>query len=242
MDRLCVVIYETSDVTRKLLHDVLVSHAIAQNIEIVIRWLKRPLQESAVHDACCEAQIAFVNSSDTEDAVQIGAWLRRSNATCALVYYGSETPQTVPDAISYFSKLIYATPVRYIHQPSPEAFGELLHGASAAGSDRACFCWETKGMRYRIPYESIQYFRSDRNYVYIHLQNGTEYAFLGKLSYLEKQMSREQFIRIHQSYLVNRSEIIAVDKQKKTVHLRSKDELFISKAHYKETLASCGIL
>ena len=129
--------------------------------------------------------------------------------------------------------------IRYLHQPTPQMFAGVLQSFSAADGDRKLFVWETKGMKYRIPYGSIRYFRSDRNYVSLRLQNGAEYSFLGKLSNLEQQLPRGLFLRIHQSYLVSRKEIIAVDKQRKAVHLRNGEELFISKAHYQQTIEAC---
>ena len=95
-------------------------------------------------------------------------------------------------------------------------------------------------MKYRIPYGSILYFRSERNCVYIRLKNGTEYSFLGKLTNIEQQLLQNVFVRAHQSYLIKRSEILLIDKQKKAVQLSNGEEIFISKAHYKETLEAWG--
>lgn len=66
-------------------------------------------------------------------------------------------------------------------------------------------------MKYRIPYGSIQYYRSDRNYVYLHLVSGSEYAFLGKLSGIEAQVPKALFVRVHQSY-DNRNKAVFSDE------------------------------
>ena len=68
------------------------------------------------------------------------------------------------------------------------------------------------------------------------LKNGAEYSFLGKLTNIEQQLPPNVFVRVHQSYLIKRSEILLIDKQKKAVQLSNGEEIFISKAHYKETL------
>lgn len=241
MERLCVLIYETAEDRKKILHDVLVAYAISENVEVVIKWLKRPLREDAVSDACVEARIAFVNAADPEVAAWIGACLFRENLDCGLVYYADEVPSDVIHTVDYFAGLFPSRPVRYLYRPSPQGFAETIREFSDAESRKKRFDWENKGMKYRVPYGSIRYFRSDRNYVYLRQTNGMEYAFLGKLANVEKQLPGGLFVRVHQSYLVSRDEIVAIDKQKKTVHLRGGEELFISKARYKETMEVCAV-
>lgn len=240
MDRLCVMLFETSDSIKKMLREVLVAYAVRQNVEVVIQWLKLPLTEDAIRGACVEAQLAFVSAEDADRAILIGRLLYRTNPECRLVYYGGAVPQETANTVRYFADLIPSGPIRYLHQPSRRDFSDTLSDLFAEAVGKKHFLWENKGMKYRIPYGSIRYFRSDRNYVYLRLVNGNEYAFLGKLSGVEAQLPKELFVRVHQSYLVNRMEILAVDKQKKTVLLRSGEELYISKARYQETMAACG--
>lgn len=240
MERLCAVIYETSEAGRKTLHDVLVAYAIGQNVEVVIRWLKAPAEEEAVRAVADEAQLALVNGADGAEAARIGLLLRRFNRACSLIYYGDGAREDVPQTVDYFSALIPAAPIRYLHRPSPAEFTRAICQCAAAAGDGQHFLWETKGMKYRVPFETIQYFRSDRNYITLHLLSGAEYAFLGKLSGLEDRLPKGRFVRVHQSYLVNRAEIVAVDKQKKAVHLKDGNQLYVSKARYQETLEACG--
>lgn len=240
MDRLCVMIYEPSDSEKKIFRDVLVAHAVGQNAEVEIKWLKPTAEDHSICEACAEAQIAFVNAAEPQQAVRIGGLLHRRNPDCELVYYANSVPQSVLDTVRYFSRLVPSRPARYLYQPSCQDLEKTLQEFSAAISRQKVFVWENRGMKYRIPYGSIQYFHSDRNYVYLHLNNGTEYSLLGKLASLEKQLPKDLFVRVHQSYLVNLTEIAAVDKQNKTVHLRDGSKLYISKARYKETMEACS--
>lgn len=240
MDRLCVMIYETVDAVKKALREVLVAYAVQQNVEVVIQWLKVPLTQDAVCEACAQAQLAFVSAEESETAILIGSLLHQTNLQCRLVYYGRAVPQEAEQLVRYFSALFPSRPIRYLHQPSGQDFSDALTSLCAEAAAQKHFLWETKGMKYRIAYGSIAYFRSDRNYVYLHLVDGSEYAFLGKLSGVEAQLPATLFVRVHQSYLVNRAQILAVDKQKKTVLLRGGQELFISKARYSDTMAACG--
>lgn len=239
MDRFCVAIYEPEEQVRKTLHELLVAYAIQQNTEVVIHWLKGAAEEKDLADACTQAQLALISAADGALAAQLGILLHRINGACGLIYYGDGARQDVAATVDYFSRLIPAAPIRYLHRPTAQDFSRALwQFCCQAGQEH--FLWENKGMKYRVPYGVIQYFRSDRNYVYLHLTSGTEYSFLGKLSNLERQLPPQRFVRVHQSYLVNLAEIVAIDKQQKAVCLRSGDTLFISKARYKQTMAACG--
>lgn len=63
-----------------------------------------------------------------------------------------------------------------------------------------------------------------------------EYSWIGKLAKVEQMLPDKLFVRVHQSYLVNKATILLIDKGKKAVRLSSGEDIFISKAHYKETL------
>jgi len=236
MERLCLVIYETSDDGKKTLHDSLAAYSIAENVEIIIKWLKPSAKEKEILSACTEVQIAFVNAADTQRATQIGNLLYQVNPTCALIYYGNRVPQDVQNLVSYFSSLFPARPVLYLDCPTGQEIYQAIRTFCKRLSDKKLFVWETKGMKYRIPYDSILYFRSDRNYVIMRLKNENEYSFLGKLANVEQQLPADLFVRVHQSYLINKTEILLIDKQKKTVRLSNGEDVYISKAHYKETL------
>lgn len=236
MERLCLVIYETSETGKKALHDSLAAYSIAKNVELIIKWLKPSAKEEEIVSACTEAQIAFVNATDIQKAEQIGNLLYQTNPTCALTYHGDCVPQDIQELISYFSKLFPARPILYLDSPRGNDFYQALCTLCNRGACQKRFVWETKGVKYRVPYDSILYFRSDRNYVILHLKNGKEYSFLGKLANVEQQLPADLFVRVHQSYLVSKAEILLIDKQKKSVRLSSGEDIYISKAHYKETL------
>lgn len=236
MEQLCVVIYENSENERKIFHDVLAAYAISRNVEVTIRWLKPSVQEDEIASACVEAQTAFVNAAETERAVLIGRVLCRENPNCALIYYGRLVPQETKELVSYFSSLFPARPIRYLDQPSDRDYYQTVSSIFESVSCQNLFVWETKGIKYRLPYDSILYFRSERNYICVRLKNGVEYSWIGKLANVERMLPDKLFVRVHQSYLVNKAAILLIDKGKKRVRLSSGEDIFISKAHYKETL------
>lgn len=236
MEQLCVLIYEASESEQRVLHDVLAAYSITRDTEIVIKWLKTSAKENEIISACTEAQLAFVNTLETERAIQIGKLLYQSNPGCALVYYGQAIPNELQKLAAYFISLFPARPVLYLDRPKRQDYYHAMDVCTQSDLRQKTFVWETRGMRYRLPYGSILYFRSERNHIYIRLKNGTEHTFLGKLSNVEQLVPAQIFIRIHQSYLVNRAEILLIDKGRKAVRLSSGEDIFISKAHYRNTL------
>ena len=237
MERFCVVVYETMEERKKTIHDVLATYAVKRNVEVVIRWLKPSVRDEEIRHACTEAQLAFVSAAEAERATLIGKLLYQVNPECALAYYGYEIPGDILELVEYFTRLFPARPVLYLNQPG---YRDYYRAVEAAAEDEVQkknrFSWETKGMQYRVPYDAILYFRSERNRVVLHLKNGEEYTFLGKLSHVEQLLPIGFFVRVHQSYLVSRAAILLIDKGRKILRMSTGEEIFISKAHYKEAL------
>jgi DNA-binding LytR/AlgR family response regulator len=69
-----------------------------------------------------------------------------------------------------------------------------------------------EGEKKTIPFESIFYFSSLGNYVKIHTASGTLMAHITTKE-IETQLPKEFFLRIHKSYIVNRSKIKRVTEE-----------------------------
>ena len=236
MDQLCVVVYETDEKEKCVLRDSLIAYSVAENTEILIRWLHPSAMEAEIAAACAAARMAFVGTTDIKEAIRIGKALYRENPGCLLVYYGHFVPTETEELANYFCSLFPSRPILFLNHPSKRDYIQATDSLSKNSIDGELFVWENRGMRYRIPYGGILYFRSDRNYIYLRLKNGEELHFLGKLSNIEHQLPPRFFVRVHQSYLVNRTAIRVIDKQRKALRLSNGEEIYISKAHYKETL------
>ncbi len=236
MERFGVLIYEPSEEKRKRFHKLFVSYAISANIEVLIKWVHPNAEEKAVFTAGIESQAAFINTSDGECAYSIGKIIYRANHNCALIYYGFETPDGTAELIKYFRGMLPSRPVMYLDKPDDKVLYTTLNDTFEREMQKERFEWEARNFKYRIPYSNILYFRSDRNNVYIHLENGTEYSFYGKLAQIEERLPKSVFVRIHQSYLVNKCAINLIDKTQKNALLRNGETVYISRAHYKEAL------
>lgn len=78
-----------------------------------------------------------------------------------------------------------------------------------------------------ISLDDILYFESDKRVILIHTRN-SETSFYGKLDVIEKELEDKDFIRTHQSFLVNALKIKSVSKD--CVELTSGEVLPVSKS------------
>ncbi len=117
---------------------------------------------------------------------------------------------------------------------SPEKLKEVLLRAKellTPPADRFFILKNADGA-YRLPWNDILYFYSDRRY--IHLVTAVKtYTFYGKLNDIEKQV-RKNFVRIHQRYLVNSDNVTFVGGDFVTVDNPACEKLPVSRAYKKE--------
>ncbi len=238
MNQFCVLIFEPSEEIREKFHKLLVTYAISCNTEVLIKWVNADANEDAIMSAGVEAQVAFVNTADQEHACSVGEMVYKVNSNCALIYYSFDTLDNYTELVKYFSNMFPSRPIMYLDKPTNKVFYDTIKTVFEREIQQERFEWETKNLKFRVPYNTILYFRSDRNNVYIHLENGTEYSFYGKLTQIEERLPEGSFVRIHQSYLVNKSAITFIDKTQKIARLRNGEDVYISRAHYKEVLSS----
>ena len=117
---------------------------------------------------------------------------------------------------------------------SPEKLKEVLLRAKellTPPTDRS-FVLKNADGAYRLPWDDILYFYSDRRYIHLVTVIKT-YTFYGKLNDIEKQV-RNNFVRIHQRYLVNSDNVTFVGGDFVTVDNPACEKLPVSRAYKKE--------
>lgn len=124
---------------------------------------------------------------------------------------------------------------RYLLKP------ELLHGFSGVfrecldeltRSDEQRFTFQKASETVSIPLKDIMYFESNKRIITIKTLN-EEYSFYGKLDNIEEQLKKQDFVRCHQSFLVNAKKITAV--RSNDLSLNNGKSLPVSKRRAKET-------
>ncbi len=104
---------------------------------------------------------------------------------------------------------------RYILKTDLEnAFDRILSECFAELKKQATdfYSLKTSSLVKNIPLDEIFYFESKLRVIIVHTKN-EEISFYGKLDNIEKELTEKDFIRIHQSFLVNATKIKSLNKE-----------------------------
>lgn len=120
---------------------------------------------------------------------------------------------------------------------------ELLETAAQSPSQHDRIVVKTGTKVKIIPIQDVQYLSADDDYVSVHTQEG---SFLKNktMSFFEKALDENQFVRVHRSYIVKVQEITRIDPYEKDSHiaiLRSGAKVPVSKAGYTRLKQVLGI-
>jgi DNA-binding LytR/AlgR family response regulator len=72
-----------------------------------------------------------------------------------------------------------------------------------------------------VQFNEIVFCQSDGCYTHINLHNGQKHTLAKSLSKICVQLSSSQFIRISQTYLINKAFVNKIDRKKKNLYLDS---------------------
>ncbi len=89
-------------------------------------------------------------------------------------------------------------------------FGECLGELKKHTTD--FYTIETPSLAKKISLDEILYFESKLRLIKLHTKN-EEISFYGKLDEIEKELEQKDFLRIHQSFLVNATKIKSLTKE-----------------------------
>jgi len=125
---------------------------------------------------------------------------------------------------------------RYILKPElingfAGVFRECLRELTKA--DEAHYSFQTGNQTVSLPVKDILYFESDRRKILVRLVSGKEYSFYEKLDAVEDALRKQDFVRCHQSFLINAKKITGLKPGE--VELAGGAALPVSKHRYKET-------
>lgn len=84
---------------------------------------------------------------------------------------------------------------------------------TVTGNDRYLFV-KSEYRMVRIPFEEIKYVESMREYVRIHLAEGKPVMSLMSLKSLEERLPRQQFMRVHRSFIVNLDALRVIERNR----------------------------
>ena len=103
-----------------------------------------------------------------------------------------------------------------IESKSKETHLETLVSVSQGhykGTDDQKIVLKTTDAVYALPQEDILYCQSDGNYTTVHTKEIGEILVSKHIKKIEELLPLQQFIRCHQSYIVNRQHVVKYSKQ-----------------------------
>ena len=131
-----------------------------------------------------------------QNGIDIASRIKANNRDCQVIFISGYN--------EYAQKIFDAKPVFFIQKPIDEsvlikAVNLAIDNLSRSRSQR--FCYQKESKIYIVPIEDIVYFESSKRVVKIVTNEGTD-SFYDTLNSIQGRIAGE-FIRIHQSYLVN---------------------------------------
>lgn len=165
------------------------------------------------------------------DGITAARRIREIDRTALLIY--------VSGYDEYLKELFEVEPFRFLSKPVDQAmFSRYFKESCSRIKETEVFYQFTFNKEIqKVPVKDIVYFESNNRIVYIHLKDGSDKHFYDKLNNVEKELSasRQYFLRIHQSYLVNYDYVKKMNFFNITISYMDKEiELKISEIRQKE--------
>lgn len=164
------------------------------------------------------------------DGISAARFIRNIDKSVLLIYISGYD--------NYLKELFEVEPFRFLSKPlNMDKFCKYFREACYRIGETDIYYQFTFNKEIKkVPLKDVVYFESRNRVVYICLRDGSSQYFYGKLNTVENELSesRQYFLRIHQSYLVNYSYVKKMNFFNVTVNFNGKDmELKISEDRQK---------
>lgn len=234
MKQFTVMVCDGDERRQAWLRRLLSSIVWNKDYEFQVDWITDE-NEEVVERHGKEAHMAFLYVGEqTMSAIQNGKWILNSNIHCQIVFYGSKAVDLYP----YFQ----ARPVAVMRNTENKEdririwTKQIEDMCTVVEGQRQCFKWDSKQLACIIPYNMLLYIQSQRTLLQLALVSGRVYEVPGKLDGAQMRLEKDTdlFLRVHQSFLVNMSKVMALDKGKNMLLLLDGSQIPVSKRYIKE--------
>lgn len=233
-----IAIYETNEIRRGLLRRYLRKFLFAENLAAEILWMERIPGAEHVEQFFPLVRLALV-SLDSPDSTVLTELIYKKNPDCRILFFDGDSKDVI--------HLLHTRPFGY--EPCQ---GDCLTEYDFFSLLRATFDdmekfsdlirLENRSGVFFLPSGEILYFQSDLKNVLVSTVTGKAVSLTAKLSNVQSVLQRNgqgrDFIRIHQSYLVNAEHIRLLDKKNHQVVLSNGESLPISDSRYNSIIQS----
>lgn len=225
---LCIGLYEPDMERCRQMRERIVGYSLRENMDISVYYIVDGTQK--VEKYANSLQIALI-SMDADMAIPLARRVYRANPDCRIGYYKSEACDLEP--------ALAARPFTFYRWEKDggsfdRKLDEVLEDILSAGG---IFRYETRKTSLTLPVRDILYFQSNLKNVQIHTRTAEQpHSIFCKLADLERLLETQglacRFLRIHQSYIVNRCHIRLLNKTEHQLLLNNGEQLPISNGYY----------
>ena len=194
---------------------------IDENAEISVFYDSAPLLEACKKSN--DFDIIFLDiKMKTINGVDCAKLLRENDVNSLIVFVTSSAEYVFSGyEVKAFRYILKTDLVNAFDRIFGECLTELKKNIDKV------FPLKTTSVVKNIPLNDILYFESNKRVLIVHTK-GEDHSFYGKLDDIEEGLQNDNFIRIHQSFLVNALKIKSVSKTEVT--LKNGDILPVSKS------------
>lgn len=234
MKQFTIMVCDGDEERQMWLRQLLSEMAWKMDCEFQVDWISVETEE-VVGRHGKEAHMAFLHvGNHTMAAVRTGKWILNSNVYCQIVFYGRTAVNLQP----YFAARPVAV-MRHVESVQERILiwkKQIEDMCAAVEAQRQCFKWDSKQFAYVIPYDMLFYIQSQRTILLLAMVSGQIYEVPGKLDAAQMRLEKDTdlFLRVHQSFLVNMSKVLAFDKNRNMLLLLDGSQIPVSKRYIKE--------
>ena len=162
------------------------------------------------------------------DGFTVASRIREKNRDVMLVF--------ITASAEYVFRGYEVNAFRYLLKPDlvngfERVFSDCIAQLTRANEVR--FTFQTGAETNWVPVRDILYFESDKRKVIIHCANAKEYSYYEKLDAVQAALKKNDFVRCHQSFLINAKKIVSLSVGEVT--LTGDVRIPVSKHRQKET-------
>ncbi|MBR4039923.1 MAG: LytTR family transcriptional regulator [Clostridia bacterium] len=227
-----IAVYEERQEVCGFIRKHIEEYAFHTNLICRTLWMSRFPSEEKRAEFFPQVRFALI-SLDMPDAQRMAEEIYSGSRDCRIVFFSRVDCE--------LASLLAVRPIGYFRCPDgtgcPWTLSELIPAVMAdirmhAGS----FAIENRDGLYILRSDSILYFQSELKNVSIQCEKLPAIVLVRKLSEIQKHLTEQQlgdaFIRIHQSYIVNKAHIRYLDKRSHWVELSNGERLPVSDSKY----------
>lgn len=224
-----IAVYDNDKARIARLDSVFDFYAVNRNTEYDVSWFVGDEGLKRIEKYAANLHIALV-SVHAKDSREFCRRLYRKNPNCRICYYdaGNRSSAEISNPLWFLDE----ETERQEKLAAADRIDSLFNGFKYFGN---LLIFDTRQLLYIVPVEEVVYFQSDLKYVNIICRDGSTIRVYKKLDQVEPSLS-SLFLRIHKSYIVNKSFVEKIDKASRMVILSSGEELPVSNSQYSRVL------